>query len=119
MNFGIQNDQPTSSSAQVYDLVQILRERMTSYSQRGGGYDGIKETVGMCTNRPNNKKDIAYKISQRAIASIPTASVSTYHNSRFPLLYHKSPKQHALRKNVVLSLFVRYFQMDSQKTSLF
>ena len=78
MNFGIQNDQPTSSSAQVYDLVQILRERMTSYSQRGGGYDGIEETVGMCTNRPNNKKDIAYKISQRAIASIPTASVRTY-----------------------------------------
>ena len=105
MNFGIQNDQPTSSSAQVYDLVQILRERMTSYSQRGGGYDGIEETVGMCTNRPNNKKDIAYKISQRAIASIPTASVSTYHNSRFPLLYHKSPKQLTLRKNVVLSLF--------------
>ena len=72
----IQNDQPTSSSpAQVYDLVQMLRERMTSNSQRFGGYDGIQETVGMCQNRPNNKKDVAYKISQRAIASIPTASV--------------------------------------------
>ena len=52
----------------------MLRERMTSHSQRGG-YDGIEETVGMCQNRPNNKKDVAYKISQRAIASIPTASV--------------------------------------------
>ena len=84
MSFGIpdgniQNDQPTSSSpAQIYDLVQMLRERMTSYSHRDGGYDGIEETVGMCNNRPNNKKDIAYKISQRAIASIPTASVRPY-----------------------------------------
>ena len=78
MRFGpsdnnIQNDQ-SASSPNVYDLVHMLRERMTSYAQ-GGGYDGIQETVGMCQNRPNNKKDIAYKISQRAIASIPTASV--------------------------------------------
>ena len=80
VNFGVsdetmQNDQPTSSSAQAYDLVQMLRDRMTTYSQGGGGYDGIEETVGMCENRPNSKKDVAYKISQRAIASIPTASV--------------------------------------------
>ena len=72
----MQSDQPTSSSAQAYDLVQMLRERMSSYSHGGGGYDGIEETVGMCENRPKSKKDVAYKIFQRAIASIPTASVT-------------------------------------------
>ena len=79
VNFGpsnshVLNDQSVPSS-NVYDLVHMLRQRISSYSQRGN-YDGIEETVGMCENRPNNKKDIAYKISQRAIASIPTASVS-------------------------------------------
>ena len=74
----MQNDQSATPS-NVYDLVHMLRKRISSHSQRRG-YDGVEETVGMCETRPNNKKDIAYKISQRAIASIPTASVSNINN---------------------------------------
>ena len=116
MSFGLpneqmQNDQPSSSSAQVYDLVQMLRERMTSYSQRGGGYDGIEKTVGMCENRPNNKKDVAYKISQRAIASIPTASVIFL----IILIYEKYIDLFITQSN----LFFRYFLTDFPKISLF
>ena len=78
MSFGSSNIRPLNDqgapSSNVYDLVHMLQQRLHSYSQ-SGNHDGIDETVGMCENRPNNKKDIAYKISQRAIASIPTASV--------------------------------------------
>ena len=69
------NDQWQNPSEQhVYNLVDMLRQRISSYSPRGQ-YEGIEQTVGMCENRPNNKKDVAYKITQRAVASLPTATV--------------------------------------------
>ena len=80
----MQNDQSATPS-NVYDLVHMLRKRISSHSQRRG-YDGVEETVGMCETRPNNKKDKAYKISQRAIASIPTASVSNVNNKKFTII---------------------------------
>ena len=80
----MQNDQSATPS-NVYDLVHMLRKRISSHSQRRG-YDGVEETVGMCETRPNNKKDIAYKISQRAIASIPTASVSNINNEKYTII---------------------------------
>ena len=80
----MQNDQSATPS-NVYDLVHMLRKRISSHSQRRG-YDGVEETVGMCETRPNNKKDIAYKISQRAIASIPTASVSNTNNEKYDMV---------------------------------
>ena len=80
----MQNDQSATPS-NVYDLVHMLRKRISSHSQRRG-YDGVEETVGMCETRPNNKKDIAYKISQRAIASIPTASVSNVDNKKYTII---------------------------------
>ena len=80
----MQNDQSATPS-NTYDLVHMLRKRISSHSQRRG-YDGVEETVGMCETRPNNKKDIAYRISQRAIASIPTASVSNVNNKKFTII---------------------------------
>ena len=80
----MQNDQSAAPS-NVFDLVHMLRKRISSHSQRRG-YDGVEETVGMCETRPNNKKDIAYKISQRAIASIPTASVSNVDNKKYTII---------------------------------
>ena len=64
----------SSPQDNVYDLVDMLRQRISSYSENGK-HNGIEETVGMCENRPNNKKDVAYKLTTRAIASLPTASV--------------------------------------------
>ena len=36
---------------------------------------GIERTQGMCENREGSGQDVAFKITQRAVASIPTADV--------------------------------------------
>lgn len=56
----------------VNNVIDILHHRSAS---AGSAASGIRRTVGMCDKRIDGGQDVAFRINQRAIASVPTATV--------------------------------------------